>query len=81
MIGYTFKRAILKIKNLILTDFVKEPFPSGLVSGTKNGGQKWLVEQQLASKLVIGTKMPLKKDSFCSTNQFLRTIFVPLTIC
>ena len=33
---------------MILPEIVKEPSPSKLVNGTKNGCQKWPVEQKMA---------------------------------
>jgi hypothetical protein len=39
MIGYKFKRAFGEIEKKNLPEFVKEPYPSNKVNGTKNGCQ------------------------------------------
>ena len=62
MIGDTLKRAFKKILKLILPEFAKEPSPSKLVKGTKNGCQNmvngtkfvlqnWLAEQKMSFKI------------------------------
>ena len=61
-IGYIFKRAFIKIKKMILTEFVKEPSPSKLFNRTKTGCQNmvngtkfvlhnWLEEQKMSFKI------------------------------
>ena len=67
LIGSIVQRVFFKIKNFIFPEFVKEPSPSKMVNGTKNGCQNmvngtkfvlqnWLMHKKCLSKLVSGTK-------------------------
>ena len=62
VIGNKVHRAFFKIEKFILPEFVKEPSPSKLVNGTKNGCQNmvngtkfvlqnWLAEQKMSFKI------------------------------
>ena len=62
VISYIVQRALFKNEKFILPEFVKEPSPSKLVNGTKNGCQNmvngtkfvlhnWLAELKMSFKI------------------------------